>query len=92
MVWVFKWCLKTRPFDNQTDFDHLNTRLVWYSDVHVMYFLVSALKGEGVADLKAFLLKSAYPAPWDFPQELYTDQVTFNVTAIACIAGSIDHY
>ena len=39
-------------------------------------FTVSALKGEGVTDLKDFLLKSAYPAPWDFPEELFTDQVT----------------
>ena len=31
---VFKWHLKTRPFGIQTIFDHLNTRLVWYSDPH----------------------------------------------------------
>ena len=29
---VFKWHSHTRPFGDQTTFDHLNTRLVWYTD------------------------------------------------------------
>ena len=31
---VFKWHLSNRPFGDQTTFDHLNTRLVRYSDPH----------------------------------------------------------
>ena len=31
---VFKWHSNTRPFVHPTPFDHLNTRLVWYSDPH----------------------------------------------------------
>ena len=39
---VFKWHLDTRQYCNQTTYDHLNTRLVRYSDHHrtelVQYF------------------------------------------------------
>ena len=31
---VFKGHLNTGPFGHRTTFDHLNTRLVWYSDPH----------------------------------------------------------
>ena len=31
---VFKWHLKTRPFSIQPLFNHLNTRLIRYSDAH----------------------------------------------------------
>ena len=30
--------LKTRPFDNWSCLDHLNTRLVWYSDGYRMHY------------------------------------------------------
>ena len=32
--WVFKWHLNTGPFSYRAIFDHLNTRMVWYSDPH----------------------------------------------------------
>ena len=31
---VFKWHSNTEPFDDHTTFDHLNSRLVRYSDPH----------------------------------------------------------
>ena len=36
---VFKWHLKTRPFGIQPLFNHLNTRLVRYSDPHCRIYL-----------------------------------------------------
>ena len=36
---IFKWHLNTRPFSIQPLFDHLNTRLVRYSDPHCIVFL-----------------------------------------------------
>ena len=35
---VFKWHSKTRPFGIQPLFEHLNTRLVWYSDPHCTWY------------------------------------------------------
>lgn len=41
-----------------------------FSDV----FLVSALNGDGVSDIKQYLLKNAKPAGFQFPPEAWTDQ------------------
>ena len=37
--------LNSRPFDYQTTFDHLNTRLVWYSDPYCSIQMVQAQDG-----------------------------------------------
>ena len=37
---VFKWHSNNGPFDNRTTFDHLNTRLVRYSDPHCNHNLI----------------------------------------------------
>ena len=34
---VFKWHSDNRPFGDWTTFNHLNTRLVWYSDPHCTF-------------------------------------------------------
>jgi GTP-binding protein Era len=36
-------------------------------------FMVSALEGDGVADLKAHLAKSAPPGPWHYPEDEISD-------------------
>jgi GTP-binding protein Era len=36
-------------------------------------FMVSALEGDGVADLKAYLAKSAPPGPWHYPEDEISD-------------------
>ncbi len=35
---------------------------------------VSALTGDGVGDLRSYLVNSAYPSAWDYPDALYTDE------------------
>ena len=42
---VFKWYLKTRPFGIQPLIDHLNTRLVQYSDPHCIIFCLAVSFG-----------------------------------------------
>ncbi len=37
-------------------------------------FMVSALEGDGVADLKAYLAEAVPPGPWLFPADQLTDQ------------------
>jgi hypothetical protein len=46
----FKWCLKTRPLDDRTDLDHLNTWLVRYWDVHCLQITIKCpyVKRSGV--------------------------------------------
>jgi GTPase len=36
-------------------------------------FMVSALEGDGVADLKAYLARSAPPGPWHYPEDEISD-------------------
>ena len=36
-------CLNNRPFDYQTTFDHLNTKLVRYSDPYCIQMVISCL-------------------------------------------------
>ena len=38
---VFKWHSNKEPFSDQTTFDHLNNRLVWYSDPHCILVIFS---------------------------------------------------
>jgi hypothetical protein len=42
----------------------------------ILYFpiSVSALTGDGVVDLRSYLVNSAYPSAWDYPDALYTDE------------------
>ena len=42
----------------------------------ILYFpiSVSALTGDGVGDLRSYLVNSAYPSAWDYPDALYTDE------------------
>ena len=46
----------------------LNTR-VKFSDT----FMISALDGDGVADLKAHLARNAQPGPWHYPEDEISD-------------------
>jgi GTPase Era involved in 16S rRNA processing len=35
---------------------------------------VSAINGSGIDDLKRYLINSARPRSWDFPEVLFTDE------------------
>ena len=41
---VFRCLLNTRPFANRTTFDHLNARLVWYSDGYCIWIPTVLIK------------------------------------------------
>ena len=60
---VFKWHLKTGPFEIQTTFHHSNTGLVRYSDLHCIYFYCILLPGPALSLAARLLLCPVVPHP-----------------------------
>lgn len=67
-------CLNGKPFYNKTKRIEESEYKGWpnFSEV----FMVSALTGDGMSDIKEYLLKNAKFDKWMFPANTWTDQTT----------------
>ncbi|PVD31738.1 hypothetical protein C0Q70_07156 [Pomacea canaliculata] len=61
----------------------------WPHFSHV--FMVSALSGDGIADLKDFLIKSAHPGDWDYHSSLVTTQNPQEVVLMCVREKLLEH-
>lgn len=53
-------------------------------------FMVSALSGDGLADVKNYLVKNAKPGKWLFPEQVWTDQSAESIISNSVHAKLLD--
>lgn len=53
-------------------------------------FMVSALSGSGLEDIKSYLVSHAKPGPWKYPEDVYSDQTPENIIITSVKATLLD--